>query len=108
MPDVPGSAASKVVEVEYASLEDKRLRAQLKDPGFIEAQTTALQISSLKRISKGTKVSSPPGGGVYSRRVCTNMHSRCLLFVCVCMYACVCLEVGAGFMYHLCEGASMR
>lgn len=56
VPDVPGSASSKVIEVEFAALEDKRLRSQLKDPNFIEAQTTALQISSLKRIGKGTKV----------------------------------------------------
>lgn len=54
--DVPGAASGKVIEVEYAALEDKKLRGQLKDAGFIEAQTTALQVASLKRISKGSKI----------------------------------------------------
>jgi hypothetical protein len=42
--------------VEFAALEDKKLRSQLKDPNFIEAQTTALQIASLRRINTGSKV----------------------------------------------------
>ncbi|GFH24510.1 HATPase_c domain-containing protein, partial [Haematococcus lacustris] len=45
-----------VLEVEYANTEDKRLRGQLRDPNSIEAQITALQVSALKRINKGTKV----------------------------------------------------
>ncbi|GIL47528.1 hypothetical protein Vafri_4328, partial [Volvox africanus] len=56
VPDVPGAASSKVLEVEFAALEDKKLRSQLKDPSFIEAQTTALQIASLRRIGTGSKV----------------------------------------------------
>lgn len=48
--------AFQVLEVEYAITEDKRLRSQLRDPSAIEAQVTALQIASLKKISKGTKV----------------------------------------------------
>ncbi|PNH01519.1 Calcium sensing receptor, chloroplastic [Tetrabaena socialis] len=56
VPDVPGASASKVLEVEFAALEDKKLRSQLKDPSFIEAQTTALQIASLRRIGTGSKV----------------------------------------------------
>jgi rhodanese-related sulfurtransferase len=46
----------QVLEVEFAALEDKKLRSQLKDPSFIEAQTTALQIASLRRIGTGSKV----------------------------------------------------
>ncbi|KAG2485889.1 hypothetical protein HYH03_015471 [Edaphochlamys debaryana] len=56
VPDVPGAASSRILEVEYAAMEDKRLRSQLKDPNLIEAQTTALQIAALRRIATGTKV----------------------------------------------------
>lgn len=56
VPDVPGAASGKVLEVEFAALEDKKLRSQLKNPQDIEAQTTALQIASLRRIGSSTKV----------------------------------------------------
>ncbi|GLC44066.1 hypothetical protein PLESTB_000933000 [Pleodorina starrii] len=56
VPDVPGAAASKILEVEFAALEDKKLRSQLKNPQDIEAQTTALQIASLRRIGTSSKV----------------------------------------------------
>lgn len=56
VPDVPSSASSKLVEVEYAVTEDRKLRGQLRDPSGIEAQVTALQIASLKRASTGTKI----------------------------------------------------
>ncbi|KAL6747088.1 hypothetical protein V8C86DRAFT_2920968 [Haematococcus lacustris] len=56
VPDLPSTASNKVLEVEYANTEDKRLRGQLRDPNSIEAQITALQVSALKRINKGTKV----------------------------------------------------
>ncbi len=46
----------QILEVEFASLEDKKLRSQLKNPADIEAQTTALQIASLRRIGSNTKV----------------------------------------------------
>lgn len=36
--DVPSSASGKVLEVEYAYTEDRKLRGQLKDPNYIEAQ----------------------------------------------------------------------
>jgi hypothetical protein len=54
--DVPGGAKGRLLEVEYAATEDKRLRGQLRDPAAIEAQVTALQIAALKRIGRGSKV----------------------------------------------------
>jgi len=56
LPDAPSSASGKLVEVEYATVADKKLRGALKDPGYIEAQVTALQIAALKRLGKGTKI----------------------------------------------------
>ena len=44
LPDAPSSAGGKVIEVEYASIADRKLRGSLKDPGFLEAQVTALQV----------------------------------------------------------------
>jgi hypothetical protein len=37
VPDVPSGGSNKVIEVEYAFTEDKKLRGQLKDVGAIEA-----------------------------------------------------------------------
>eukprot|EP00878_Enallax_costatus_P000403 GHUV01000492.1.p1 GENE.GHUV01000492.1~~GHUV01000492.1.p1 ORF type:complete len:402 (+),score=171.48 GHUV01000492.1:78-1283(+) len=54
--DVPGGAKGKLLEVEFAFTEDKKLRGQLRDASAIEAQITALQIGALKRIGRGTKV----------------------------------------------------
>lgn len=51
-----GLRCAQVLEVEFAALEDKKLRSQLKNPQDIEAQTTALQIASLRRIGSSTKV----------------------------------------------------
>jgi len=56
VPDVPSAGASKVIEVEFAATEDRKLRGQLRDAGSIEAQVTALQIAALKRVSKGSRI----------------------------------------------------
>jgi hypothetical protein len=39
--DVPGGAKGKLLEVEYAFTEDRKLRGQLRDPAAIEAQVRA-------------------------------------------------------------------
>jgi rhodanese-related sulfurtransferase len=56
MADVPSAVSGKVVEVEYAVTEDRKLRGQLRDPSAIEAQVTALQIASLKRAGSGNTI----------------------------------------------------
>mmetsp|Transcript_10651 Transcript_10651/g.22902 ORF Transcript_10651/g.22902 Transcript_10651/m.22902 type:complete len:382 (-) Transcript_10651:495-1640(-) len=56
VPDVPSSISGRLLEVEYAVTEDKKLRGSLRDPNGIEAQITALQIAALKRVSKGAKI----------------------------------------------------
>jgi hypothetical protein len=40
--DVPGGAKGKLLEVEYAFTEDKKLRGQLRDANAIEAQVRRL------------------------------------------------------------------
>lgn len=39
--DVPGGSKGKLLEVEYAFTEDRKLRGQLRDPSAIEAQVRA-------------------------------------------------------------------
>lgn len=56
VPDVPSSFGGRLVEVEFAVTEDKKLRNALRDPNSIEAAVTSMQIASLKRVNKGTKV----------------------------------------------------
>ena len=43
IPDVPGGG-SKLLEVSFASIEDRKLRGSLRDASYIEAQITALQV----------------------------------------------------------------
>jgi hypothetical protein len=50
--DVPGGSKGKLLEVEYAFTEDKKLRGQLRDPSAIEAQVGSG--SGLGRIGRGT------------------------------------------------------
>lgn len=38
VPDVPSSVSGKLIEVEFAAVEDKKLRGALRDPSYIEAQ----------------------------------------------------------------------
>lgn len=40
VPDVPSSVSGKVIEVEFALVEDKKLRGALRNPGYIEAQVS--------------------------------------------------------------------
>lgn len=44
MPDVPGGN-NKLIEVEFATIEDRKLRGSLRDVGAIEAQVTAIQVT---------------------------------------------------------------
>eukprot|EP00798_Chlamydomonas_sp_ICE-L_P025113 gene25113-10754_t len=56
LPDLPSSANSKYFEVELATTADRKLRGSLRDAGSLEVQITALQIASLKKLSKGSIV----------------------------------------------------
>ncbi|KAL6758560.1 rhodanese-like Ca-sensing receptor [Haematococcus lacustris] len=76
VPDLPTSAASKALEVEYASTDDKRLRALLRDPTAMEAQITALQVAALKKISKGTKLVLLDRYGPAARTVAKELGRR--------------------------------
>ncbi|KAL4550157.1 hypothetical protein Ndes2526B_g08323 [Nannochloris sp. 'desiccata'] len=51
LPDVPNSG--KLVELEFATIEDRKVRGQLRDIGKLEIKITAMQIAALKRLNKG-------------------------------------------------------
>jgi rhodanese-related sulfurtransferase len=56
LPEVASSASGRVLEVEFASTDDRRLRSALRDPQGVELKVTALQIAGLKRASKGARL----------------------------------------------------
>lgn len=53
-PDIPNS--SKLIELEYAAIEDRKVRSQLKNSTDLEIKVTALQIAALKRLGGGSTV----------------------------------------------------
>ncbi|KAF6254588.1 hypothetical protein COO60DRAFT_1703264 [Scenedesmus sp. NREL 46B-D3] len=74
--DVPGSAKGKLLEVEFAFTEDKKLRGQLRDANAIEAQITALQIAALKKIGRGSKIVLLDRYGNASKAVAKELSRR--------------------------------
>ena len=60
LPDLPsgglGGGGGRYLEVEFAGLEDRRLRGALRDAAAVERRVTALQVASLKRLGKGTRI----------------------------------------------------
>ncbi|KAG1675285.1 hypothetical protein FOA52_016317 [Chlamydomonas sp. UWO 241] len=56
VPDLPGSLSKRCSEVEFITIEDRKLRGMLRDPRAVEATATALQIASLRSVSQGTSI----------------------------------------------------
>lgn len=75
VPDLPGGA--RLIEVELASVGDRRLRGSLRDASAAERQLTALQISSLRRVSRGTPLLLLDSrGGGDAKAVARELRSR--------------------------------
>lgn len=53
-PDIPN--AGKLVELEYAAIEDRKVRSQLRSATDLEVKVTALQIAALKRLGRTNTV----------------------------------------------------
>ncbi|GBF99725.1 hypothetical protein Rsub_12438 [Raphidocelis subcapitata] len=70
--DLPGGA-SKVLEAEFAAVADRRLRGALRDASGLEAKLTALQVSALKRLGRGTKVYLLDRNGSTSKAVAREL-----------------------------------
>lgn len=76
VPDLPGGASSRLVELEFAITENKRVRNQLKNPDEVETKMTAMQISNLKKLGKSDTVYLLDKDGGMSRRVARELAGR--------------------------------
>ncbi|KAK9797734.1 hypothetical protein WJX73_002375 [Symbiochloris irregularis] len=74
VPDLP--FGGRLVECEYASVGDRRLRGQLRNVGDIERKVTVLEIASLKRVGKGTKILLLDSNGGTSKRIARDLGGR--------------------------------
>ncbi|KAI3428061.1 hypothetical protein D9Q98_006445 [Chlorella vulgaris] len=73
-PDLPN--ASKLVELEYAAINDRRVRGQLRNATDLEVNVTALQIASLKRLGPGNKVLLLDRNGGNAKNVAKALAAR--------------------------------
>ncbi|KAK9909244.1 hypothetical protein WJX75_009385 [Coccomyxa subellipsoidea] len=74
VPDVPNSG--RVVELEYASISDRKIRGQLRNPSDIEKTVTVLSIAALKKVSKGTKILLLDRNGGQSKAVAKELAKK--------------------------------
>lgn len=74
LPDLPNSG--KLVELEYATVADRKLRGQLRNVADLELKVTAMQIAALKRLSKGTTLYILDRNGSISKAVAKELSNR--------------------------------
>lgn len=70
-PDLP--VGQRLIELEYASMDDRRLRGQLRDVAALELQVTVLELSSLKKIGKGSSLLLLDRNGSASKAVAKEL-----------------------------------
>lgn len=73
--DVPNNVASRLVELEFAFTENRKLRGQLRNAEAVESKITALQIAALRRVSKSTFVYLLDRNGSLSRQVAKSLKT---------------------------------
>lgn len=74
LPDLPNNG--KLVELEYASVADRRVRSQLRNAGDIELKVTALQVAALKKIGKGTTIFLMDKNGGNAKAVAKELSKK--------------------------------
>lgn len=74
VPDLPN--AGKLVELEYASIEDRKIRGLLRDVSSLELKITALQIAALKRLSKSSQIYLMDKNGGVAKSVARELARR--------------------------------
>jgi len=67
---------SRYIQLEFASLEDGRVRRELKNVGKLEVTMTALQIAALKKISKSTELYIMDKNGSISGSVAKQVAAK--------------------------------
>ena len=74
---VPNLAnAGKLIELEYASIEDRKIRGLLRDVSTLELKITALQIAALKRLSKSSPIYLMDRNGGMAKAVARELAGR--------------------------------
>lgn len=73
--DVPGGAA-RLIELEYAAVEDRKLRSQLRNVSQLELQVTSMEVASLKKIGKGSTVLLIDRNGSQAKAVAKQLSAR--------------------------------
>ena len=76
VPGLPKGSSGRLVKVEFDTVTDRALRGSLRDPLALEAESTALIISSLKRVQKGRPVILIDGGDASARLVAKALTSQ--------------------------------
>lgn len=74
IPDLPN--AGKLVELEYASIVDRKIRGQLRNVGTLELKITGMQIAALKRLNKGDAIFLLDRNGGVAKAVARELASR--------------------------------
>ncbi|KAK9820460.1 hypothetical protein WJX72_010595 [[Myrmecia] bisecta] len=74
VPDLP--SGGKLIELEYASIEDRKIRNQLRNASEIEKQVTAMQIASLKKVGKRTSVLLLDKNGSTAKTIAKELSRR--------------------------------
>lgn len=74
VPDLP--VRDRLVDLDYAVIQDKKLRGALRNVGVVEANVTALQVAALKRLSKGTSILLMDKSGAVSKTVAKYLNSK--------------------------------
>lgn len=74
LPDL--SNAGKLVELEYATIEDRKIRGQLRDIGALEIKITAMQIAALKRLSTASPIYLLDRSGGLAKAVAKELAGR--------------------------------
>lgn len=67
---------SRYIQLEFASLDDGRVRRELKNVGKLEVTMTALQIAALKKISKSTELYIMDRNGSINGAVAKQVAAR--------------------------------
>lgn len=67
---------SKYIQIEFASVDDGRVRRELKNIADLEATMTALQVAALKKISKASEVYLMDKNGSSSKVVARKLASK--------------------------------
>lgn len=74
LPDLPNNG--KLVELEYASVADRRVRSQLRNASDIELKVTAMQVAALKKIGKGSTIFLMDRNGASAKSVARELSKK--------------------------------